>query len=101
MGSVGKKLLRGANKTMPHTWVMGEQASASIDFAGQAAGAHDRLYKPRDVEAIPPPEVDNQALIARDRMRRTARAAAGRDSTVRTSPQGAPYQPTPKKLLGS
>lgn len=101
MGSTGKKALRFANKTMPHTWVMGEQNSASIDFAGQLAGAHDHLYKPGKVEALPSPEVDAQAYTARDRIRRLARTAQGRDSTMRTDLQAAPYQPNGKRLTGS
>lgn len=101
MGSPLKKLTRFANKTMPHTWVMGESASAQYDLAGQLTGAHDRLYKPKDVTPPPRADVDQSGLIERDRQRRLARRAAGRDSTVRTGPGGAPYDGAPKTLLGS
>lgn len=108
MGSVGRKLTKFANKTMPHTWVMGEKASAQYDLAGQVFGAHDDLYKPKDAPAIPTDDgtgndAEAAALIARDRMRRMARRANGLDSTIRTSPTGAAalYTAQPKQLLGS
>jgi hypothetical protein len=98
MGSVTRFL----NKTQPHTWVMGEKQSAQFDFAGQATGAHDHLYKPANVQPIPTSDTDSAALVERDRMRRVAKRAAGLDSTIRTSPAGATlYNPQPKALLGS
>jgi hypothetical protein len=104
MGSVTRVL----NKTMPHTWVMGEKKSAQFDLAGQLTGAHDHLYKPDVVQPIPTDngagmDTEAAALVARDRARRMARRAAGLDSTIRTSPSGAAalYSPQPKSLLGS
>lgn len=101
MGSPLKKLLRFSNKIQPHSLLMGEKASAQYDLAGQLAGAHDHLYKPKNV-APPPVANDTQTgVVERDRMRRMARRAQGRDSTVRTGPGGAPYDAAPKTLLGS
>ncbi len=102
MGSVTRFL----NKTMPHTWIMGEKASAGLDFAGQLTGAHDHYYQPADVQPIPDNTADanTAAATAADRARRLAKRAAGLDSTIRTSPSGAAaalYNPQPKTLLGS
>lgn len=97
MGSV----LRFANKTMPHSWFMSDKDSAKLDLGGQLFGAHDRNYRPKEVEPIPQIDMGSESNIERDRMRRTARRAAGRDSTIRTSSQGAPYSSAPKSLLGS
>lgn len=85
----------------PHSLLMGRKASASVNLAGQLAGSYDDLYKPAKVEAIPSPSNDTNAYAARDNTRRLARRAAGRDSTVRTGPGGAPYSAAPKTLLGS
>lgn len=100
MGSVFKKAGKLANKMQPHTWVMGEEASRSVDFGGQLVGAHDDAYKPTDIEAAPSPVVDDQAYMQRDRIRRIARKAQGQQSTIRTSAASAPYTGTPAKLLG-
>ena len=101
MGSPLKKLLKFSNKIQPHSLLMGEKASAQYDLAGQLAGSHDYLYKPKEIDPIPTPD-DAGANVARDRMRRLAKKASGRDSTIRTSPQGAaPYSAAPKSLLGS
>lgn len=99
MGSLIKKHARRANKLQPHTWVMGEKASADIDLAGQLVGAHDANYKPEEVEPAPSPNVDD-AYIQRDRIRRMAKRAQGRDSTIRAGGTGAPYTGAPAKLLG-
>lgn len=102
MGSVGKKLTKVANKFSPHALIMGEEASASMDLGGQLFGAHDDLYKPKNIEAIPGgANMDASAMAERDRARRLARRAMGRDSTVRTGAQGAAYQGAPKTLIGS
>jgi len=96
-------VLRFANKTMPHTWFMGSKESAQYDLAGQVFGAHDHLYKPEKVEPVPAIDPGADQTVERDRMRRMARRASGRDSTIRTGPQGAvaPYSAQPKSLLGS
>lgn len=53
------------------------------------------------VAAPSPNNIDNSSLAARDRVRRAAKRAQGLDSTIRTSPAGAPYTGQPKSLLGS
>lgn len=100
MGSAVKGLLRLGNNVSPHTWVLGKKASAGMDLGGQAFGAYDDQYKPADVVAPPTPINDNAAYQARDRVRRVAKKAQGIDSTVKTSPTGAPYTGTPSRLLG-
>jgi hypothetical protein len=100
MGSIFKKANRLANKMQPHTWVMGEKASAGVDLGGQLVGAHDAYYQPEDIAAAPSPQVDDQAYVQRDRIRRMAKRAQGRDSTIRTGSTGAPYTGAPARLLG-
>jgi len=100
MGSIFKKATKFANSASPHTWVVGKKASASMDFGGQALGVHDDRYQPEDIAAAPSPQVDDQAYVQRDRIRRMAKKAQGRDSTVRTGSTGAPYTGQPAKLLG-
>lgn len=105
MGFVKKglsKVAKFSNKVQPHSLVMGEKASAQYDLAGQLTGAHDGLYKPKEI--TPPDVIADSAVtsVERDRMRRMARRASGRDSTIRTGPSGVvPYSDQPKKLLGS
>lgn len=100
MGSPLRKLTKLANKTMPHTWIMGERASAGVDLAGQLTGAHDALYKPAAIAPAPALNTD-AAYLQRDRVRRMAQRAQGQASTIRTSSTGAPYTGAPKQLLGS
>jgi hypothetical protein len=100
MGSIFRKAGRLANKMQPHTWVMGERASANMDLGGQVVGAHDKYYQPEDVAPAPSPQVDDQAYVQRDRIRRMAKRAQGQPSTVRTGSTGAPYTGAPAKLLG-
>jgi hypothetical protein len=100
MGSVFKKAGKLAGKMQPHSWVLGEKASKSLDFGGQLVGAYDDQYKPAEIEAAPTPIVDDQAYVQRDRIRRIAKKAQGRDSTIRTSSTAAPYTGAPAKLLG-
>lgn len=99
MGSLFKKSQRIVNKTMPHTWIMGERASAGIDLAGQVTGAHDDLYKPQDVEAPPAPNPAG-AYIERDRIRRRISKALGQSSTIRAGSLAQPYTGAPARLLG-
>lgn len=78
-------------------------------FVSPYHGARDayRAYK-KDVNPAlptvtptPPPEsTDPEVLAARDRARRRARLAGGFQSTVNTSPAGAPYTGQPKRLTG-
>ena len=98
MGNAVKKLARLGNK--PNEWLFGKKTARSIDFGGQVLSAYDSDYKPEDVAAPPSPIVDADAYTQRDRIRRTARRAMGRDSTIRTSPTGAPYTGQPATLLG-
>jgi len=100
MGSIIKKATKLGNKASPHTWVMGEKASAQYDLGGQLTGAHDERYQPEEIAAAPAPQVDDQAYVQRDRIRRMAKRAQGRDSTIRTGATGAPYTGAPAKLLG-
>lgn len=100
MGSFLKKATRFANKTQPHTWVMGEKASAKIDLAGQLTGAHDQYYQPETPEAAPDPMVDSQAYAERDRIRRRAKRAQGQPSTIRAGTMATPYTGQPASLLG-
>lgn len=100
MGFV-KNALQFGSKTHPHSWFLDKKTNASTDLGGQLTGAYDDLYKVKDQEPIPSPSVDNAAFTERDRTRRLAKRANGRDSTIRTSPQGAAYSGAPKSLLGS
>lgn len=99
MGSLIKKLGRISNKGNPHTWVMGEKASANIDLAGQLVGAHDARYQPQNVDAPPAPS-DAGALIERDRMRRRVAKAMGQPSTIKAGSLAQPYTGAPARLLG-
>lgn len=81
--------------------LLGDKTFSQLDLGGQVAGVYDDLYKPEKIEPIPTPNIDASANVERDRARRLARKAAGRDSTIRTSSQGAPYSGAPKSLLGS
>ena len=85
----------------PHSLALGRKKSASMNLAGQLAGSYDDLYKPAEVEAIPYQDSTASAFTQRDRTRRLASRAMGRDSTIRTGPGGAPYSAAPKSLLGS
>jgi hypothetical protein len=99
MGKAVKGLLRLGNK--PNELLFGKKTARSIDLGGQLFGAYNSDYKPEDVTPPPSPiDATTDAFTARDRVRRTARRALGRDSTIRTSPTGAPYTGAPATLLG-
>jgi hypothetical protein len=99
---IAQKGLAFGNKLNPHTWALGERQSAAMDLGGQVAGAHDDLYKPKDIAAAPSADTSVDAYTQRDFARRLAKRASGRDSTIRTSPAGAAlYSAQPKSLLGS
>jgi hypothetical protein len=98
MGTAIKGVLRLGNK--PNEALFGKKAARSMDLGGQLGGAYDSDYKPTDIAAAPSPIVDSQAYVARDNIRRRAAKAQGRDSTIRTSPTGAPYTGAPARLLG-
>lgn len=101
MGSLIKKAARLGNKASPHTWIVGSKASAKMDFGGQILGAWDRYYQPETPDAPPSPIVDNEAYVQRDRIRRMAKKAQGRDSTIRAGSLARPYTDSPASLLGS
>lgn len=98
---LAKSLLRFHSKATPHSLIMGSREAAKYDLAGQVTGAWDKLYKPKAVTAAPVVNDAAEGYAAADRMRRRARLAQGQASTIRTSPQGAPYDGAPKTLLGS
>lgn len=82
--------------------VLGKKTMAQLDPAGQILGNYDSLYKPKDVPPIPSAADNQQSSVdAADIARRLAKAAAGRDSTIRTSAAGALYSAQPKVLFGS
>jgi hypothetical protein len=98
MGNAVKGLLRLGNK--PNELLFGKKTARSMDLGGQVFGAYNSDYKPDEVATAPSPIVDADAYAARDRTRRMAKRALGRDSTIRTSPTGAPYTGEPARLLG-
>jgi hypothetical protein len=68
---------------------------------GDVIKGFGRQLRTQGVAPIPYEDPTAEALAARDRQRRLTRRAAGRDSTIRTSPAGAPYVGTPPSLLGA
>jgi hypothetical protein len=96
-----KSFLKFTAKTSGLRALVGGEQFGNMDLAGQVFGVYDDRYKPKEVDATPSASVETQAYAARDNMRRLARRATGRDSTVRTGPGGAPYSAAPKSLLGS
>lgn len=97
-----KGFLKATAKTSGIRALVGDKAFGNMDLAGQLAGVYDDRYKVKDPEAIPSPVADAAApFAAADNVRRLAKRAAGRDSTIRTSPAGALYTAQPKALLGS
>jgi hypothetical protein len=75
--------------------------NASKQSDKDAIKAFGRQLRTQGVTPIPYEDPTAAALAARDRQRRLTRKAAGRDSTIRTSPAGAPYVGTPPSLLGA
>lgn len=95
----GKKVLQDPVGRIAGS-VFGKKTFASLDPGGQILGQYDSLYKPEDVQAPASPIVDAEAYQQRDRIRRIARRAQGRDSTIRTN-LTAPATGQPATLLGS
>lgn len=98
MGKVISSVASFSNK--PREWVFGKKLARKTDLFGKATG----IYKEPGAAAAPieapSPIVDDQGLLARNRVRRIAKRAQGQQSTIRTGSTGAPYTGTPKTLLG-
>ena len=100
MMGFAKKALHLADGRWIGQAVLGKKFAASIDPAGQVVGDYDNLYKVKPIAPIPQvADAAGSTVNAADIARRLAKAAQGRDSTIRTSPAGALYPTTPGPLL--